>query len=133
MAARRLQLAREEMAALGETHSMPVENLLTPDLLRRVLWSPPRVREPGDLVDAVVDQLAAMSARRWQIALTTPLITRAILTADREAAEAADAAEIARAAAAAAVLDQGDDDADGESDGDPEGASDGESEGDSGT
>ena len=82
MAARRLQLAREGMAALAEEHHLPVENLLTPDSLRRVLWAPPATREPGELVEAVVDQLSGLGARGWQIALVAPLIVRAILDAD---------------------------------------------------
>ena len=82
VAARRLQLAREAMTALAEEHHLPVENLLTPDSLRRVLWTPPATREPGELVEAVVDQLTGLGARGWQIALVAPLIVRAILDAD---------------------------------------------------
>ena len=61
---------------------MPVENLLTPDSLRRVLWTPPATREPGELVEAVVDQLTGYGARGWQIALGAPLVVRSILDAD---------------------------------------------------
>jgi ribonuclease D len=82
VAARRLQLAREGMAALAEEYRLPVENLLTPDSLRRVLWTPPATRDPGELLEAVVDQLRNYSARGWQIALVAPLIVRAILDAD---------------------------------------------------
>jgi ribonuclease D len=82
VAARRLQLAREGMAALAEEYRLPVENLLTPDSLRRVLWTPPATRDPGELLEAVVDQLRSYSARGWQIALVAPLIVRAILDAD---------------------------------------------------
>ena len=82
VAARRLLLAREAMARLAEEHHIPVENLLTPDSLRRVLWTPPATREPGELVEAVVDQLTGYGARGWQIALVAPLVVRAILDAD---------------------------------------------------
>ena len=61
---------------------MPVENLLTPDYLRRTLWTPPRTREPGTLLDEVAAQLAAYGARSWQIGLTAPVLTRAVLEAD---------------------------------------------------
>ncbi len=84
VAARRLQLAREAMAALAEAQNLPVENLLTPDFLRRTLWTPPSVREPGELLDAVAGQLAVYGARSWQIGLTSPLLTSAILQADQE-------------------------------------------------
>ena len=82
VAARRLQLAREEMTTLAEEHQLPVENLLTPDTLRRVLWTPPATREPGELVEAVVDQLSGLGARGWQIALVAPVVVRSVLEAD---------------------------------------------------
>ncbi|WP_134767230.1 ribonuclease D [Nocardioides sp. 1609] len=83
VAAVRLQLAREAVLALSAQHSIPVENLLTPDTLRRTLWSPPETRDSGDLLDAVVDQLTALGARAWQVALTAPVIATAVLEADR--------------------------------------------------
>ncbi len=83
VAARRLSFARAGLAELSERHNLPVENLLTPDYLRRTLWTPPRTREPGDLLDQVADLLAGYGARGWQIALTAPLLTTAILEADR--------------------------------------------------
>jgi ribonuclease D len=86
VAARRLVLAREAMTALAEANNLPVENVLTPDYLRRTLWTPPRVREPGALLDAVVEMLAGYGARSWQIALAAPVIATAILDADAEAA-----------------------------------------------
>ena len=53
---------------------MPVENLLSPDALRRVLWTPP---EPAD-VDAVAAALAELGARPWQVDLTAPIVVAAI-------------------------------------------------------
>ena len=41
IAARRLVLAREEITALAAANSIPIENLLTPESLRRVAWTPP--------------------------------------------------------------------------------------------
>lgn len=82
VAARRLTLARDALAELGERLSVPVENLLTPDYLRRTLWTPPSTREPGELLDQVAGMLATYGARGWQIALTAPLLTSAILDAE---------------------------------------------------
>ena len=76
------QLAREAMAALAEEHHLPVENLLTPDTCAGCCGRRPRPGEPGELVEAVVDQLTAYGARGWQIALVAPLIVRSILDAD---------------------------------------------------
>jgi ribonuclease D len=91
VAAKRLQLAREELAKVAEQHAIPVENVLTPDYLRRTLWTPPRTREPGTLLDEIAAQLAGYGARSWQIALTAPILTSATLAAD-SATLAADAA-----------------------------------------
>ncbi len=65
-AAARLAAARAAVAELSERHDIPVENLLQPDLLRRLCWRPP--------AEPVTDALRAGRAREWQIALTaTPL------------------------------------------------------------
>lgn len=84
VAARRLALARDAMSALAEEHHLPVENLLTPDYLRRTLWTPPRAREAATLATAVADQLRAFGAREWQVELTNPILVDAILTAEQE-------------------------------------------------
>ncbi|MFC4783502.1 ribonuclease D [Nocardioides sp. MAHUQ-72] len=88
VAARRLALARDELTRIAESNNLPVENLLTPDYLRRTLWTPPRTREPGTLLDEIVAQLATYGARSWQIALTAPVLTTAVLQADAEATDA---------------------------------------------
>lgn len=90
VAARRLTLARAAMAALSTEQNVPAENLLTPDYLRRVLWTPPASREESELTDEVGAALAAYGARRWQIELVAPLLVDAILTADQEPEPTAD-------------------------------------------
>lgn len=77
VAAARLTAARATVTALSEERSVPIENLLTPDYLRRVLWSPPRVPDEA-LPDAVADELRRLGAREWQVELMAPLITEAI-------------------------------------------------------
>ncbi|SDD58760.1 HRDC domain-containing protein [Nocardioides lianchengensis] len=84
VAARRLVIAREAMAALAEQHHLPVENLLTPDFLRRTLWTPPSSRVPEQLATEVDAALTALGARRWQVDLTGPVIVDAILRGDEE-------------------------------------------------
>jgi len=66
-AAARLSAARAGIAALSEQWSIPAENLLQPDLLRRVCWSPP---VDGDVAAA----LREGGAREWQISLIAPLV-----------------------------------------------------------
>ncbi len=76
-AATRLQVARAGLAELSAKHSVPVENLLSPDLVRRLTWTPP---EPRDAA-AVAAALRAGGAREWQVELTRDLLTDAVARA----------------------------------------------------
>ena len=59
----RLTAARTSLATLAEELQLPVENLMTPDTVRRLCWSP-----PDPLTDSEVTAfLEAQGARRWQI------------------------------------------------------------------
>lgn len=69
-AAARLAAARAATTALGESHSIPVENLLLPDLLRRICWQPPDI--------PVADALRAGGAREWQVELMAPSLELAL-------------------------------------------------------
>ena len=73
VAAARLAQAREGIAAFGAEHAVPVENLLTPDLLRRLLWTP-----PADLSEVgIAAALTVLGARPWQVAITAPIVAQA--------------------------------------------------------
>ncbi|SEL11403.1 ribonuclease D [Blastococcus sp. DSM 46786] len=76
-AATRLQVVRAGLAELSEKHSVPVENILSPDLVRRIMWSPPEPREPA----AVAEALRAGGARGWQVELTRDLLADAVTRA----------------------------------------------------
>jgi ribonuclease D len=108
VAAERLTLAREGLAALSEEHTIPVENLLVPDYVRRLLWAPPG---DGDAA-AVAARLTEYGARPWQVELVGPVLVAAI-------AEAGPAA--ARKAAAAQPVAASDGEADEDAEGDAEG------------
>jgi ribonuclease D len=82
VAARRLALARDEITTLAAAHKVPVENLLTPDYLRRVLWTPPETRDPAALATEVAAMLTRLGARQWQVDLAGPVLVSAILGAD---------------------------------------------------
>jgi ribonuclease D len=75
-AAARLAAARAVMAELHETHQVPVENLLQPDLLRRLCWTPPD--EPGEA--GVAAFLSAGGARPWQVELAAARLAAAFVT-----------------------------------------------------
>ena len=82
VAAKRLTVARAALTDLAEEHHLPVENVLTPDHVRRLLWTPPGTRQPTSLADAVDQRLTEYGARAWQRHLTVPLLTEAILAAE---------------------------------------------------
>jgi ribonuclease D len=82
VAARRLELAKPALTALAEEHHLPVENLLTPDYSRRLLWTPPATREPEELAEAVDARLVEYGARAWQRRLTVPVLVAAVLGAE---------------------------------------------------
>jgi ribonuclease D len=73
-AAARLQAARAGLAELSERWRVPVENILSPDLVRRLMWSPPEQRD----ADGVAAALRAGGAREWQVELTRDLLTDAL-------------------------------------------------------
>lgn len=62
-AATRLTAARAALAAISARVGTPVENLISPDLVRRTMWTPP---DGADLAEA----LAIGGARPWQVELT---------------------------------------------------------------
>ncbi|GAB2974897.1 HRDC domain-containing protein [Nocardioides montaniterrae] len=84
VAARRLEVAKAAIAEIAETNDLPLENLLTPDHLRRVMWTPPKTREPIALLEAMIDQLRELGARGWQVGLTGPSLARAVLEAESD-------------------------------------------------
>lgn len=84
---KRLKAARTAMAIISEELSIPVENLLTPEHLRRLAWGPP---EPLEL-PAVQTALQELGARPWQIDETAQLILDAFVDASQTIEEAAEA------------------------------------------
>jgi ribonuclease D len=70
-AAARLAAVRGTLLVISEQYEVPVENLLTPDHLRRLAWRP-----PSPLTEKSVDQvLTDLGARPWQRELTVAAIT----------------------------------------------------------
>ena len=71
----RYKAARAALTTISEELAIPLENLLTPDYLRRVAWQPP---EPAD-AETIGEALATLGARRWQIEATAQLIADAFV------------------------------------------------------
>jgi ribonuclease D len=95
VAARRLQLAREAIVETADELDLPAENLLTPDFLRRVLWTPPETRELEPLTRAISVALRDLGARAWQVRLVARVVAEAVLAADETEAAAESAVESA--------------------------------------
>jgi ribonuclease D len=74
-AAKRLTATRAVVAALADSHSMPAENLVPPDAVRRLSWQPPAEISPA----SVGADLAGYGARPWQVELTAVPLARALL------------------------------------------------------
>lgn len=70
----RLSAARSALASEAETLHLPVENLLTPDLVRRMCWDPPAEAS----VVSVAEALGAAGARPWQVEHAAPLLAQAL-------------------------------------------------------
>ena len=73
-AAARLVASRSALGALSRAWSIPVENLLSPDLVRRLAWQPPADISP----DAVRAVLSAGGARSWQVELAAEHLAGAL-------------------------------------------------------
>ena len=66
-AAARLRRCRSAVTELAAEHHLPAENLISPDLVRRLAWAPPD--GSGALESAVAQRLAEGGARGWQVEL----------------------------------------------------------------
>jgi ribonuclease D len=73
-AARRLTAVRAVVAALADSNHLPTENLLHPDAVRRLAWTPP---DPAT-AEAIGAQLRGYGARPWQVELTAGPIAGAL-------------------------------------------------------
>jgi len=74
VAAERLGRSRDVVTTLAETHNLPTENLISPQLVRNLAWEP-----PGDLtVQDVSTALRQQGARDWQIQLVAEPLTGAL-------------------------------------------------------
>nr|WP_232327888.1 ribonuclease D [Kibdelosporangium sp. MJ126-NF4] len=73
-AAARLSAARAGLSAQAESLRLPVENMVQPDLVRRICWSPPSSID----VEGTSAALRAGGARAWQVDLVAELLSKAL-------------------------------------------------------
>ena len=64
---------RAALTAFAEEHVIPVENVCSPDPLRRVVWQPPSEHDEAAFIRALLDQ----GARPWQAEIVAPMLVAA--------------------------------------------------------
>lgn len=73
VAAARLAATRADLGAFALDHVIPIENVCSPEPLRRVVWTPPAELDEESFAEA----LAAQGCRPWQCAIVAPLLVHA--------------------------------------------------------
>ena len=81
---RRLKLARAAVTERAEALAIPLENILTPETLRRLAWAPPT--EPT--AETVAAALLEHDARPWQVEELSGIIADAFVEARQPSAPA---------------------------------------------
>ena len=74
-----LSHARASIELIAQENQIPVENLITPEHVRRVCWKPPIGATSTLSVSEVEKALAELGARQWQIDLVAPALAAALL------------------------------------------------------
>jgi ribonuclease D len=74
-----LSHARASIELIAQENQIPVENLMTPEHVRRICWKPPIGATTTLSVSEVEQALAELGARQWQIELVAPALAAALL------------------------------------------------------
>jgi ribonuclease D len=74
IAAARLARCRQVVIGTAAAHTLPPENLISPDFIRRLAWSPPEEVSP----QTVADTLRGFGARDWQVGLISDGVAAAL-------------------------------------------------------
>ena len=71
--------ARFAVETMALELSIPAENLISPEIIRRICWAPPTPRATTADVKAVSEAMAQLGARTWQIEIVAPSLAAALL------------------------------------------------------
>jgi ribonuclease D len=74
-----LSHARAAIELISQENQIPVENLITPEHVRRICWKPPIGATSTLSVSEVEKALSELGARQWQIDLVAPALAAALL------------------------------------------------------
>jgi len=84
---RRLKHAKASLQKLSEDKLIPLENMLTPEILRQVSFTPPENLSR----EALAERLHELGARNWQVELAAQLIVDAFILAKTAPVDQAEA------------------------------------------
>jgi len=87
-----LSHARAAIELIAHDYEIPVENLITPEHVRRVCWKAPTGATETLSITAVEQALTELGARQWQVALVAPALAAALL--EKEPLPVAEAVEV---------------------------------------
>ena len=71
--------ARFAVETIAQELSIPAENLISPEIIRRICWAPPADSLQNINVDAVSTAMLNLGARQWQVDVVAPLVATALL------------------------------------------------------
>lgn len=71
--------ARFAVETVAHELSIPAENLISPEIIRRICWAPPADSLQNLNVDAVCEAMLNLGARQWQVDVVAPLVAAALL------------------------------------------------------
>ena len=74
-----LSHARFGVEAVSQELALPPENLISPEIIRKICWSPPTGATITLMIDEVAQALAASGARSWQVQIVAPILANALL------------------------------------------------------
>jgi ribonuclease D len=77
-AAVRLEAARAGIAEVSQQVSVPAENLITPEIVRRLCWDWQPLATSDGTASAIDEFLREAGVRQWQRELTGPVLTEAL-------------------------------------------------------
>jgi ribonuclease D len=76
---RRLRLAKAALVELSEKNTVPLENLLTPEILRQLSFTPPAELN----LNSISQKMIELGARSWQTKLTSAAVVEAFNLAEK--------------------------------------------------
>jgi ribonuclease D len=89
-----LSHARAAIELIAQENQIPVENLITPEYVRRVCWKPPIGATSTLSVSEVEKALTELGARQWQIDLVAPALAAALLEREPLPVEVVEVVEV---------------------------------------